>query len=109
MIMADKLRASGVMQSPFLFPRGEGLPAAAWNNIRGQIFDTIGLWSDASCIKKIGVFWRRQCIPNWRDTIDEDGHYCFAVALRCGTQCFAHARPCCRRTSEVAAALQSLR
>src|SRR3982074_113375 len=47
MIVADKARTSGVMRSPFLFPPGKGLPAAAYNNIRGHIFDTIGLWSDA--------------------------------------------------------------
>jgi hypothetical protein len=28
-----------------------------------------------------GGFRRRQRIPKWRATADEDGHYCFAVAL----------------------------
>jgi hypothetical protein len=30
---------------------------------------------------KIGVVLRRYRIPEWRATVDEDGHYCFAVAL----------------------------
>jgi len=29
----------------------------------------------------IGGIWRQRRIPNWRAAADEDGHYCFAVAL----------------------------
>jgi hypothetical protein len=30
---------------------------------------------------EIGGLRRRWRIPKWRATADEDGHYCFAVAL----------------------------
>ena len=29
----------------------------------------------------IGCVWRRWRIPKWRATVDEDGHYSFAVPL----------------------------
>jgi hypothetical protein len=31
--------------------------------------------------RRNGGAWRQQRIPKWRATVDEDGHYCFAVAL----------------------------
>jgi len=31
--------------------------------------------------RRIGDVWRRRRIPKWRATVDEDGQYCFAVAL----------------------------
>ena len=34
-----------------------------------------------ACGREIGGDWRRWRIPKWRATVDEDGQYCFAVAL----------------------------
>jgi len=31
--------------------------------------------------REIGGNWRQWCIPKWRAAADEDGHYCFALAL----------------------------
>jgi hypothetical protein len=31
--------------------------------------------------REIGGFWRQWRIPKWRATVDENGHYSFAVAL----------------------------
>jgi hypothetical protein len=31
--------------------------------------------------RKIDGIWRRLRIPKWRATVDESGHYSFAVAL----------------------------
>ena len=42
-------------------------------------------WSAASLAlregRKIGGIRRRYRIPEWRATVDEDGHYSFAIAL----------------------------
>jgi hypothetical protein len=31
--------------------------------------------------RKSDWFWRAGFLPEWRAAADEDGHYCFAVAL----------------------------
>ena len=45
--MAAKARPLEVMRSPVVSPPGKGPPAAAYDDIRGYIFDSIGLWSDS--------------------------------------------------------------
>jgi hypothetical protein len=78
MTVANKTTASGIMRSPFSPPE-KRFPAAACNDIRGNIFDTIGLWSDA-------IETRQYCFAreNWAGTPEPAALRAVPLAGFCG-------------------------
>jgi len=62
------------------------LSASSWTRKRFASWDrkACSRAHPCRCVRrKIGRFWSASFVPKWRVTADEDGHYCFAVALWC--------------------------